>query len=703
MIALLRSRRFVATVEWFLLVILVALFIHSGFLPGWRVMNTDFPNYYLVATLREHRVPLDQVYDWAWLQREKNRLGIPEAVAGFAPYPPISVLPVLPLTSLPPLAAKRAWLLLNVGFLAAAIWLLHLVTLLPLRRVGLLALFCIFPLRVNMWLGQYYILLLLLFCAAYYAYVFDRRGTAGVLLAIAAALKIFPALALLLFVAKRDWRAVRGFLAGSVAMLIASLAIFGVAVHRVYFVEVLPRTFTGDLLSPYSLYWNSLSALWHRLFLFEPQLNPSPLTNSPLLYAVAQALTVSFVFLSFIWAATRDRSTTASASEWALFIVVAFLLSPVPAIYQLCVLIFTAVLGAKVFTDAGKPRALGCFLILFVIACLPLPGRVAAALPLLRLTATLALYILLLVSAFGGTRTTRWNRWLVAFAAAGACLFAVTWFSVDGRDRELARLIPDQPVSYRAADPIRTNTQTLFIANSGHLGGYGVTALRDNSIVHHSYSGADVLSLASASASANAQPFIYAELAGGRSSLQRLDNSSLVPDPTFEMQAERPSVSSDGRWLAWIQKNDNQSSLWLRDISSTEAPTEVLANAAQILDVAVAVDGGIIAAAGNRFSPRLVRLPRGMSALEPATEIAGTVRCPAISPDGDRLAFVRREFGSWHLFVRSLASGEERRLTGGSCNAFTPSWETARTLLYASDCGRGWTLTAIHRVSISQQ
>lgn len=695
MIPQLSSRRVLEIAEWLLLVFLVALFVRSGFLPGWRNLNTDFPNYYIVASLLKNKVPLDQVYDWTWLQRQKDSLGVSEAVAGFAPYPPISALPVLPFTSLSPLAAKRVWLLLNVGFLAAAILFLHLATFIPVRRVAILSFLCVAPLRINLWLGQYYILILLLFCAAYYAYCHNRRASAGGLLALAAALKIFPGLALLLFVAKRDWRAVSGFLVGALALVISSFAIFGFAVHGVYLVEVLPRTFTGDLLSPYTLQWNSFSALWHRLFLIEPQLNPSPLVNSLFLYAFAQAVTIALLLISFLCAVVSTRRTIASAREWALLVILAMLLSPMPAIYHLCVLILAAILGAKALMDASKFRALVAFLILFDLACIPIPGGVEAIFPL-RLVVMLALYVLLLTSAFTESRLTQWYRWLAAAGVLIACLFPFMWVSVNGRDRELARRLPTQPVSYRSFDPIATSKQTLFISNVSHLEGYGITSLGET-VVHHSFANADVLTIRYA----GPHPFLYVDIAGKRSSILRLDSSSLIVDQSFELQAERPSVSPDGRWLAWIQKDENQSSLWLRDTSSAARPEELLANAENILETTVTAQGDIFAAAGNRFSPELVRIERATHSVELIAEHSFPVRFPCISPDGTRIAFTRRELGSWHLVVSSLVNGQERILTTGSCNAFTPFWENSGTLLYASDCGRGLTLTAINRVSIA--
>jgi Tol biopolymer transport system component len=118
------------------------------------------------------------------------------------------------------------------------------------------------------------------------------------------------------------------------------------------------------------------------------------------------------------------------------------------------------------------------------------------------------------------------------------------------------------------------------------------------------------------------------------------------------------------------------------------------------LEIAVTNAGDIIGASGSAANPYLVLLHAGSGRVERLTDIAGAVRYPAISPDGERLAFSRRESGSWHLFIRDLAAGREHRFTRGACNAMSPHWETPQTLVYVSDCGRGLALGAAARVNV---
>jgi uncharacterized membrane protein len=69
----------------------------------------------------------------------------------------------------------------------------------------------------------------------------NRPGLAGAAVALGTLFKLYPALLLVFFVVKRQWRALVGF---AVAMLVLngiSLVLVGWEMHRVYLFEVLPR------------------------------------------------------------------------------------------------------------------------------------------------------------------------------------------------------------------------------------------------------------------------------------------------------------------------------------------------------------------------------------------------------------------------------------------------------------------------------
>jgi hypothetical protein len=692
----LRSRprwpHFVAIGEWILLATLLAVFAGRGFLPAWRTLNTDFPNYYLAASLHHRGIPLDRVYEWIWFQRQKDYLGIQQPLVGFIPNPPMCALPVLPLSLLSPLAAKRAWLILNLGFLLLALGLLNRVTKLAWHRAALMCLLCIAPLRANFLCGQYYVLILLLICAAYYSSCLNHRFTSGLLLSAAASLKFFPALFLILFIWRRDWRSAAGLLLGTAALTAISVGVFGLEVHRILLAEVLPRALRGELIEPYSLQWNSFTALWHHLFLFEPELNPSPLLNSPAFYSLSQAITGVGLLFGFLWATSDDSMKSSKALEWSTFVVLLLLSSSMPASYHYCILVFTAVVGVDELLKSTDKRKVLAFILLFSIACAPVPGRIGA-LVLPRLVGTLALYVLLLQILASGKDLRIGRKWVAVAALASAVLAISNLRPMKNRTEDFRRRVSNASVGYSASNPVAMGGRVVFTEMFGER--YAAMALKNNRGQAIPFFG-DVLSVGGSERAAVG----YFEYVTRQSSIMRLPLTTSNPVPEYLAEGEQPTMSSDGRWLVFIREEYGRTTVWLSEAQSPTAAQLIVNGAPSILDVSVTTEGDLIAAAGPVSRPHLIIVRRSTGVVEPLSEIAGPARYPSISPDGKRLAFSRRKSESWQLVVRELATGVEQQLTHTACNATVPSWEDTHTLLYATDCGRGLGLSALARVAL---
>ncbi len=206
----------------------------------------------------------------------------------------------------------------------------------------------------------------------------------------------------------------------------------------------------------------------------------------------------------------------------------------------------------------------------------------------------------------------------------------------------------------------------------------------------------DVLSVGGSESSAVG----YFESVSRQSSIMQLPLGSSNPIPEYVATGEKPKVSPDGRWLAFVREQGGRTSVWLSETKSPTNARMIVDGAPNILDVSVTSEGDLIAAAGSGSGAHLIMVRRTTGVMEPLTGIAGPARYPAISPDGKRLAFGRRQWGSWHLVVRDLATGVERQFTHAACNATLPSWEDSHTLLYATDCGRGLGLSALARVDL---
>jgi Tol biopolymer transport system component len=204
----------------------------------------------------------------------------------------------------------------------------------------------------------------------------------------------------------------------------------------------------------------------------------------------------------------------------------------------------------------------------------------------------------------------------------------------------------------------------------------------------------DVLSVASA----GTIPVLYSELTGQRSFIVRLPMDRVWSVPEILAEGQDPALSNNGEWLVFIREERGRSTVWLSATGSKDGPVMVLPSAYHPIDVSVTSGGDVITAAGRASDPHLFLIKHSTGEVAALHEFSHPARYPSVSPDGKRLAFSRRDYGSWHMVVRELATGYEQQLTHASCNAISPSWENAQTLLYATDCGRGVGLSAIARV-----
>lgn len=676
--------------EWLLLIILLAALLVGGFWRGWRTLSSEFPNNYLVARLHYVGIPVDRVYEWTWLQRQNDRLGVRDGLVSFAPNPPTVELPILPLAGLSPLGAKRVWLIANLGFLALALWMLHEVTTLGWRRVLLIALLCILPLQMTFRYGRYYVLVLMLICAAHYALQRGWNMASGLCIAIAAAMKLFPALFVILFLLRRNWRALAGFVVGVAGLTGASLLIFGAEVHRVFLYEVVPQISRGDWIAPYYLPRGTFITLWSRLFLREPELNPSPWIHSPLLYALAQALTTTVLVMSFVIVGKQRMSRT--SLPWAAMVPLVLLVCSTAGDDYPCLLIFTTILACGALWSEGNRSQVVAIVLIYVVVCAPIPERVVNWFPLLRLLLLTALYLLLLSAMKQGQRLRIEKRWWLAGAALVLLLALANLRSASGRDEDYARRLTTNLPGYRAANPVATQGRVYFADMQPHGYAIGVYDHGQSAILPQN---GEAFSLA---ASANGP--LYSEVNRRDSEIVRIlpPIADVAEKGLFDGQ--EPALSPNGQWIAFIREKQGRNSAWLASTVSPSAPQMLISEADQPLELTVDDDGNVIASGGKVSDPRLLQVNRATGQVKDLSDIAGPGRYPAISPDGRRLAYSRRDKGFWHVVVHTFANGTEQQVTHGSCNMTGPFWRDGRTLLYATDCGRGVGLNSIAQVEL---
>jgi hypothetical protein len=689
-------RRWLLIGEWALFGLLAIHFGMRSIPRAWRMLNTDFPDHFLAASLVHERYDTSRIYEWIWFERQKDHRGIDQPIVNLTPSTAFSSLVVYPLTGMSALAAKHCWLIFNFGLVIATSVLLRALTELSWRRIALLVALSV-PLRINFITGQYYVLLLFLLTLACYLYLRQQRFLAGIMVGIASGLKIFPVIYLLYFLRKRDMKALAGGVVTVLGTAVVSLLVFGWEANRTYLVQVLPATLRGEAMAPYALKIASLASLLHRLFVFEPQLNPHPAINAAWLFPVVHPLLQMAVMApALLLAIPGENCSRRVRLEWIAILLASLTISTSPQSYQFTLLILPACVILEALEGKKAYLSLLAILLPVYLALGYLSGTDLAVDGWQALLGVPRLYVLILfcILAYalmisqqprGNTKRDRYV-WVVALGVLVALSASAGLRRQRGIYEDYRWRISTPKEAYMALQPAIQGNAVLFVAMTD---GYHLAEQRGG-ITQFSNSGHDdQLGIAVASGErwveqTGSESIIVSTLAG-RNPIER---------------AESPVASMDGRWLAFLREDHGRARMWVRALDQPgNADKLVSPPELNVFESSFLPTGELIFAAASHGRPSLFVTDRiGNQAGNIHSFDTDETRYPSVSPDGHWLVYSRLQDGNWNLWLRDLNNGQKERLTNAACNTVEPAWASdSKTLVYASDCGRGLWFFALSR------
>lgn len=694
-----RQRKLSRWVERGALFLLIAC-LGFHFLPrAWNSLITDFPNSYMSARLVHEGYDTSRMYEWKWLQREKDHRAVGVRVIGLVPITPFSTLALWPLAGLAPLTAKHIWILLSIALLLPISWTLRSMTGLSYQRIGLIFALS-FPLYRNLEYGQFYVLLLLLIVAACWSWLRGFWALAGALVAVAAACKIFPVLFFIFFLRRRAWRSVAwGAVAGAAAAAV-SVAVFGWNVHRTYLLEILPWNLHGDVMQPYAIS-SSISGILHSLFLSEPQWNPHPWHSSPLCYAVLLPALQMLVLAPAILLVRRDSTRNRVLLEWSALLTASLAISTVPASYELVLMALPMCVLAATLLQRGRFGWLAVLVVAYIGVGFPVPiPRSTTGLAVLlyapRLPLTLGvltgIYALLWREQPSNASARDWTRfaWAAALILFVAFNARATFLRESGMRREYAYRLPLPRQGYLNADPQSDGAGVRYIAFT--LGGYHLVTSGEGGTSAETGSSGDILSF-----SGGGPGHLWVEQGGSPHS--KIDDLRNSPGPAIE-DARDPMLSADRRSLAFVRDHNGRGRLMMRATEQSAAEVVLTPPSLNVYEASfLSAKEYAFSAVEGRRPPRIYLTD---AAHENVMLALGESRYPALSPDGRWMAYSGFEHGVWNLWLRDERTGAIGRIANVPCNQIQPSWEAdSKTLLYSTDCGRSLWFTAVARRKVA--
>lgn len=398
-----------------------------GLRQAWTRTESDFPSYYTAAHLVLKREPLRGFYDMPTFQQHMDALVVPSRLGGYIPQTPLTMLPFVPLARFGMDRAKQLWLLADLAFLAGTVLLLTRLTTLGLSGVLGLFLAGIGSLYTNLQLGQYYVLILFLLTLAVYLLAEGSDFSAGLVLGFVCSLKLITAPFLIYLVWRRNAKALTGMCAALVLGLIVATMLFGWADLAYYLGQILPRSAAGETLDPFNPATGTVTTLLRRLLIWEPELNPDPLLNSPVLFLFLRTMfTVSILLLSmFIFG--RLKNTIAS---YAGFLIALIFISPNTASYTFLLLLLPTALLLQ-FTPA---RYKALLVVCYALLAVPMRPSWNWVFPKVWLLGAMFLISLIILSDRPRLRLAIATSASLS-AALSLLITAVAWFSHAGEGR----------------------------------------------------------------------------------------------------------------------------------------------------------------------------------------------------------------------------------------------------------------------------
>jgi alpha-1,2-mannosyltransferase len=292
-------------------------------------------------------------------------------------YPPFAAVLIRPLALLPDRAALVVWLTISlVCALASAVVVARTAfpASWPRVELALVAALAFAPATYNYWHGQINSVIFLLLALAFRAYARDRRIQTGVILGLAAGIKLAPLVLILLLLKRRWWRSAAAMLGTALCTVVVGVAVLGVDTTRAFIFTVLPALNRGTGW----IYNQTLGGAINRLF------NHSVLHVEPAALSLQLASTAAgiAVLLVAVWV-TRSgvRPVAERGAEFSLGITAMVLAGSIawfPHFIHLLIPVFaaTGLIAARTLQgERSLARATVAVVVVFGVLA---PGVIAA-------------------------------------------------------------------------------------------------------------------------------------------------------------------------------------------------------------------------------------------------------------------------------------------------------------------------------------
>lgn len=318
----------------FVLVVLAVILFNS-----FKVSMSDFETYYYSSIMAFDAPYKHLIFQPAELCKYvSNELQVKGFYAGFT-HPPNICFYYFPFTVFEIFYAK----LINnvISILLFIIALKRLATAYNINPKWLILIPVIFyfPLRSNIYFGQFYLILFFLLSESLLALEHKRYTLASFLLSVAIVTKIFPLLLLIYMLIAYPFKVSFRVIVFCFTFLMISISIQGVPLWKLYITDVFPRTNFGEIHASFSYYFQTFFLFFKMMFVYDELRNPLPLINNYGAFLTGVVLIKSLILILAVGSTLKNKKNL--LYNYSLWIGCAILLLPNTNTYTMIFFLFT--------------------------------------------------------------------------------------------------------------------------------------------------------------------------------------------------------------------------------------------------------------------------------------------------------------------------------------------------------------------------
>ncbi len=350
---------------YFLLFVLLVILFNSFTM---KFKFSDFETYYFSAMMSH-----DEAYKYLIFQPAelcsyvKNVLHVKGFYGGFTHPPNISLYYSL-FIKIDIFYAKLINNLIGIFLFVFTLKRLFIFYKIEFKWLLIIPFIFYFPLRSNIYFGQFYLLLFCLISESLMALELKKYNLSAFLLSLAIFTKIFPVLLIIYLLIAHPIKVAFKVILFTTILFAIAVGIQGIEIWKLYITEVLPRLNFGELHASFSYYFQTFFLFFKMLFIYDELRNPLALYNNYYFFLLSVILIKSLLMIFTV--ASTLKNINNNLYNYGLWLLCALLLLPSSNTYTMIFMLF--IVFHYLIKYRNNPIILGYMLfIIFYISWVP--------------------------------------------------------------------------------------------------------------------------------------------------------------------------------------------------------------------------------------------------------------------------------------------------------------------------------------------